>query len=776
MDDNAREEFWRWCDRQRGHMGRESHFDLLARFASESGQELDVDDLRWLAAVRNSREFGLLCPPFILEFVAALAMKSGCRSVLDPWAGAGSLLIPLVERLAPARAVGIESDIGAFRAAQVLDHTGQIDWLTGDALTGLEGRADTFDLVSACLPLGFSRASVTIAAPNAPVEVRDEVPYLAMLRACTRLSPEGIGAFVVSPGFFAADKRKGAYASLGACGLHLSGYLAIPGGAFAPVTSVRTALALVSRSETKRVFVGELGADDARVQSLVARYVSGKSSKELSTGQFVEASAVRSYDSLAAEQRAEGLARRMGLPRVRLADVALELNLADKTLVDGFLERANAVYLPLIGRGPAVDSLSELSIKPQNYLQVVLKPEIADARFVAALLNTSLGLAIRSSLVSGTYIPKATKTTVAGAMLYLPSLAIQRSAVGADTRLRELKAEVTGLQSQLWNSPNAWKQVLERAGKVNREERFADWLETLPFPLASVLWAYHALGDRPKDQYEHLDHFFQATAEFMATVLLSGFAGDASLFRDEWSAVAANLREHHQSVEISSFGMWVAIAGHFAALARTMLSGDSERRVLCCELFKSSEPERLLQLFSSKLVGILQKTNAYRNDWVGHTGIVGEETARERLAVLLSNLTEYQAAIGDAWSHIDLVTPREIHQRQGTFHVTVDRVMGSRTPFEKVDLQLGHSLEDDRLHLIGEEERDALELLPFVRVMASPSTAQNACYFYNRREGTAYRYISYHFEADSEVVNDFPDMREAIELLAWEPPGLRSVK
>jgi hypothetical protein len=65
-------------------------------------------------------------------------------------------------------------------------------------------------------------------------------------------------------------------------------------------------------------------------------------------------------------------------------------------------------------------------------------------------------------------------------------------------------------------------------------------------------------------------------------------------------------------------------------------------------------------------------------------------------------------------------------------------------------------------YLLSVGNPGALELLPFVRVIAG-GTGQDACYFYNRGEGTEIRWVSYHFHADPELL--LPD-QEVIQLLA----------
>jgi len=61
------------------------------------------------------------------------------------------------------------------------------------------------------------------------------------------------------------------------------------------------------------------------------------------------------------------------------------------------------------------------------------------------------------------------------------------------------------------------------------KERFLSWIETLLFPLASILWVYNA-EVKAKNKVEHLFHFFEALSIFTCEILLSTIAADDNLF------------------------------------------------------------------------------------------------------------------------------------------------------------------------------------------------------------------------------------------------------
>ena len=71
-------------------------------------------------------------------------------------------------------------------------------------------------------------------------------------------------------------------------------------------------------------------------------------------------------------------------------------------------------------------------------------------------------------------------------------------------------------------------------------------------------------------------------------------------------------------------------------------------------------------------------------------------------------------------------------------------------------------MDDGVLHLKGQDERNALALLPLIKVMPAPQSAENACYFYNRQERDGVRFVSYHFEKEADITDVFADTAQAI--------------
>jgi hypothetical protein len=105
---------------------------------------------------------------------------------------------------------------------------------------------------------------------------------------------------------------------------------------------------------------------------------------------------------------------------------------------------------------------------------------------------------------------------------------------------------------------------------------------------------------------------------------------------------------------------------------------------------------------------------------------------------------------------------------RGVFELTATILKGPNSAFRKKRIQLTQPLDAGRLYLLNDGSLRALELAPFVRVLAG-QMGQDACYFYNRLEGTGARWVSYHFHAEPELVLPDDGLPDLLAKLAPPP-------
>ncbi len=282
--------------------------------------------------------------------------------------------------------------------------------------------------------------------------------------------------------------------------------------------------------------------------------------------------------------------------------------------------------------------------------------------------------------------------------------------------------------------------------KQHAAKSLAQWFETLPFPLASILRAWQATPSQDfKTKHEHLLHFFlhffEGTAEFVSVILLSAFSSNEALFASHKHKITESMQKQNLSFQRATFGTWKLVVEYLGKQTRELLSGNKDARALCADIF--SDPSLALPeaLARKELAAILSTTNKMRNDWSGHGGVVGQEEAQLRNEQLLGEVQKLRDAIAETWTTAQLIHASHCRPRGGLFENEVAVLMGSNSEFLKETRPMVSWLDIARLYLCNKESERSLKLLPLVQVGPSPQSARNACYFFNRleRDGAACR-------------------------------------
>ena len=555
------------------------------------------------------------------------------------------------------------------------------------------------------------------------------VPFFEEARmiaeSAKKLSPTGVGLYIVSPWFFSRTKEVNVYDILAECGLAIESALSIPIQYRPNNTGLDGLLIAIKKGAQGKFFVGELQADINRQKLLIKNIETNNEAKDFALGMVVEKADFRTYQCLKNSREYQVQLSRQGLPVVKLADLLKEVNAYKRNTELGFSERTNALYLPSIGLSEVVSSMEEFFLKPQNYLQLVLKPELVIAEFLAGFLNSELGLQARRLLQSGNMIPKISISTVLkGIGIPLPELSVQSQVMEADVFTSDLKTNVENVRKQLWKRPSNVQRIRKTIENINKNETFEEWLKTLPFPLASILWNYQTFKHDPKEQFELLLKFFEALAEFHATILLSVARREAAL----WLEVRDYLVKEREQIEKSTFGTWVELLAFISKRLRelwnnsgtTKEKNEGAGRSRCETAFGSSRAEVIDAMLSKQLFAVLRSANQFRNDFGGHYGILGEETAKTLLVQLHRYLSEVRSIFGQGWETYKLILPTDRSKWHGEYHeVLVQVLQGPNTPFLKEQRELREPLKQDTLYLHDRDRDIAIEMFPLLRISAT---------------------------------------------------------
>lgn len=713
----------------------------------------------WLETIGagHAREAG----PFfstaeVASFMARLAAVDGGASVLDPVCGTGLLMNEAAEALRGDVIHGIELNPEMAEIARLISPE-NVEVFQGDSPRGHYPLADSYDLIIAEPHFGL-RLQENFITPFGGAPITD-LGNALVCKCVQHLSPGGRAVFLL-PASCLSSQGKRMWRGLASSGYHLRALIHVPSGNLKS-TMAESYIVVVDRNARETIFTAQFGNDEALQKQIVSNYENHRRGGKQAQGRLVELDSFGGFKAMEAGERLVEHAKRAGLTAVKIEDLVDSFDVL-RPASDPVEDGDNDVYIPVHGRCEAVLSMDEIRSRNNPVIRLALKSEVADARFLAESLNDEVGrMFLESVSRSSNYMMSLDAGVFRDATFYLPSRQVQGKVMEARSRILALRAELDEIDSSLRGQPTQVEKLAQRITKVNHEDSLENWLESLPFPLATILWRYRAFNGASKERNEILLHFFEALAEFWATIYLSAAKSDNAFWADNAEGLDAVIKRANLSFDSATFGLWKCVIEFLRKKFEELMKNDRDR---CSHMFASSSRDVLEMLFDSRLVTVLQTANSIRNG-KAHGGVLGQSGIREAHSQLGDLVQTCRSITGGIWERYELVQPSECRFAGGLFNYKVRIITGTRTPFVTEDRKTVEGMEDGHLHLLDPEGDRALKLLPFVRVMPSPKTEANACYFYNKRVAPNQRFVSYHFEADSQIEDSFEDTQFALDSL-----------
>ncbi|MFF9135898.1 class I SAM-dependent DNA methyltransferase [Streptomyces sp. NPDC014776] len=414
-------------------------------------------------------------------------------------------------------------------------------------------------------------------------------------------------------------------------------------------------------------------------------------------------------------------------------------------------------------------------VAPHNRILVLRARDThVEAEYLAGWLNSPLGRRLRSAAIGsgsdGYVSPRAINLHQAWRiadeiLVAVPELAVQHDMARTERALAAARRHLADSHRELWNDPRRRSDIYREASRLIPSADLGEWAASLPFPIASALWAYQSKGEgNLHARHAQMFHFWDAVIEFHATVVLSALLQDRSLLEQELPGLAAQFQQVGLSPQRASLGVWHIVLQRLAKRYRTALTGaDTDEQARVQAAFADAPADFLETLLSTELTNLFGEVIHLRNTWSGHSGATSEETLREQLATLTGHMHTLRNLIGAGWQDFPLVRAGGARVRNGVFHHDVDLAMGANTPFRQERVPSTSALEEDGLYLVSREGGSALPLAPLVELLPAAFGANSDCYFYNRLQGDGIRFVAYHEATASE---DVKETRPAADLVA----------
>lgn len=751
---------------------RDATFTDLITAAQEQSFELTEADLKWFASYSQDGYF--VPPDWLLAFLRRFLKKRNINSILNPTETFGFLTQPLATATQASQVEAIVNNADTYQFLEQQYANSMVNWhllQQNEALAWLSEQETRYDLIIGFPPLGIRERQY--AGDQLNFTRPEEYAHVLIANACIKLSEQGIGVFILTDRMFFESSQL--TERLNEQGLFVNAVLGLPPGTLR-FAHISLNLVVISHHRTDTYFVAELTDNEKRNNGVINLLQQHRATDEPTMGQLVQPKDfinVRAAISLA---KLKITAERLDLRPLPLIDLAIEFNRQHRHRPYGIEHKTNSIYIPaILGNVGKVQTLPDSMERP-DYWQVVLKSDAANAEFIARLLNTPLGRMMLNSVSMGSMVA-INHRGLEQLQLFLPDIEVQNHIVQADVQIDNLIRDLAELKEELWSTPQANSEVEQKlqsiiGEEIDQRERFEDWIKSLPFPLASILWAYHATND-PFKKYRLLQRYFEGLTQFMATVLLSGFYN-----AEEWIVSRRSLfnknsdkGELDSRITHASFGIWKDITQAFVNDLHKYLNTDVDKPTELqisqrqrCEAIFAANAVIIEKLFPTKLIDVLSDTNTLRNEWRGHGGL-DDSVAVERLIQLEVQLNATREVLGRSWSQYRLIKPVSSKKIAGKIHQDVKLLTGHQNPFVTVTIQLDEQLDNTFLYLHSPNELRAMKVQPLIHILEKAVGDQNAGYFYSRVKKSDVVYVSHHYEREPDITEHFRETIELIEAL-----------
>ena len=380
--------------------------------------------------------------------------------------------------------------------------------------------------------------------------------------------------------------------------------------------------------------------------------------------------------------------------------------------------------------------------------------------------KSQVGQDTLASIRHGAPIPAISKKDLMGLIIWLPSKSEQALILEGVSHIKNIKAEVDEREKELWDGSKTASSTLERISLINKEDSYEEWIDSLPFPLASILWRHHAFNGSSKDKYEILLHFFEATTAFLATVHLSAFMQSKDLWSEYLPILKRGLAKEHLSFERASFGSW-RFAFEFLSKKCSKLLGKPDSEETLKHLYGTTNRTSIETLCHPELRILFQESNKVRNQESAHAGAISDEHADDILSRMEILVQRLRGVFGRQWNHYELIRPGAAKFKSGIHQVDAERIMGTRhDPFASDMYESTFPLETNELYLFDRYSQMGLKMYPFVKVAPSPKRKAMTCFFYSRHGVDQSQFVSYHYSQESEISEVVPEIDEMLNLLS----------
>ncbi len=663
----------------------------------------------------------------VLELFRSVTGQLGGRALLDPFARAPALIAGVVEGTPRSAGTAIVPSRDVYEAISRLTDP-PIQWVHSDPISGLEQLAEQeFDLIVSSPPPGYMHA-VELRGGE-PAYLREELGDLVLYRSTRLLSATGVMLAVVADGFL-SGKRRLLWESWSDERLYLRAVVSLGSGAYSGM-SIPMSLVVFEREQRGSVFLGRLDPGIA-VTDLARNLEAHSEGDRPELGVLVDRNQFVGWEGFV-RQRALDALRELGAQPLEECGTVRSLTLKAG---ESYEPPHNVIFIPTLGTGRVLTSPPEPKERgTYRTIEVTLDPNLVYAPYLAEWLSGPQGRRSRELYVRGATIPHVSAKDMSHLLVLVPTLDAQNRVLEVARHLANVEATVTELRGELWRNPAGTASITARLERSTTADPDEAWADSLPFPLASIL--YQSIADAsPRAKVERLVHFVEAFAEFASGILVSAIYRTPQVFAALRTDVAKAFGPGRTPFDRGDFGAWVNLGRTLAKGIRRVADDADLNRAW--QPTKKVAPDVFAAFVDKGFWEALDQVRLIRNRR-SHGGIDNPRQIQAQYHELQEALVWLRQQTVAIFDDVYLIQPGACRIRNGVYHYDqARRLMGYAPAFYEIALTTVMPLDDDGIALVGRSDPmgRVLPLVRLFRLAPAPATARNACYFYNKRVGS----------------------------------------
>jgi len=734
LDDKLQNELFCLLDESRGTK-KFGDFEIFEKWiTSTETNQLDLKLTVWNNLMKNNRRHNqgeFITKPDVAEFIAQFIGENKFNRVLDPACGIGYLLSRVISNCGAKEIHGIEINPKIYSTAKKLHKNFNIQ-NSDSCFADLSD--NEYDLIISELPLGLRVSPFTSDWLDFKIT---DVSYGIMANSLKHLSAKGTAIFSCLESIFWTTNGLKFIQSLRENGYYVNAVFKQQDSRLN--TIVPTCLIKITKEQSETIFVAQCSHDINANKNIISNYKHKVSNDRIpENGIIITHDFYRGFDALRATTKLAKIAKNRGYNLHNYQDVVVTQKVYDLKDKDKIEILPNSIFFNMIFPNKIYLSVEDIDRKTGKICNVQFKEEIIKASTLQALYCRDILDSLFSQVAYGNTHKNIAINNLDKMKIIVPD---KIQAIEAEQFLRKVndaKSQLEDLESIVRNDFLKSKNeitILDNFGN------FESWIETLPFPLATLLKKY-SVEDNLDKQSKILIEFFENLAAFVGIIHLSARWSDLEGESELKVTLNSQLGKNKLSFNNATFGLWKTIIETISSNSEKMYKEEDTKSIIT-QKYCTTNIGVLQFLFGKSCRRIISKSNTYRND-KDHN----RKTGMELLESLSGLVDEFRKEIGRSLSNYELISPVGGLFEKGLFKCNTRILNGHSTIWASKNYMTITPLESNQLYLHSKFDNMSLKLLPLIALRSTPSSDKNAVYMHNQIRNEQQLLVAHHLNDD----------------------------